>query len=324
MQNVLARARRDISTIAGIEIILSALFSLVLGTYLTRQLASLKAASQSIAAGELGHQVPMHGRDEIAQTARAAGMQGCLTKPIRQAQLHDCLTMALGFTPPTTLVTTQGLAQVSHHSHKHILLVEDDVVNQQVAQGMLHKLGYRADVVSNGLEAVAALAQRSYDLILMDCRMPEIDGYQATRLIREREQAQDAARVPIITMTAHAMPGDCDACQHAGMDDYLSKPVTTKGLHEMLTRWLPPDGSEEAVSSVSYTARSDSQMPDDPVNPLDSVVVHELRDTLGKRFFVALEAFRHSTVTRLATLHKAAAQGDEDIMVHRPRPAGQQ
>ncbi len=141
----------------------------------------------------------------------------------------------------------------------HVLLAEDTLVNQEVAVGMLESIGCRVDVVTNGLEAVEAVSAISYDLIFMDCQMPEMDGYEATRLIRRKEEgrlkaesskekaaaptgsckAASSNMIPIIALTAHAMEGDRKQCLAAGMDDYLSKPFDVNKLSAILERWLP-------------------------------------------------------------------------------------
>lgn len=125
-----------------------------------------------------------------------------------------------------------------------VLVVEDNPVNQKVAANMIEKLGYRVNVAANGREAVESLAQIPYALVFMDCQMPEMDGFEATRIIREQEVNLPQAggkppHLPIIAMTANAMKEDRDRCLAIGMDDFLSKPVTSKSLAAVLNRWLP-------------------------------------------------------------------------------------
>jgi CheY-like chemotaxis protein len=120
-----------------------------------------------------------------------------------------------------------------------VLLAEDNITNQQVALGILRKLGLRADAVANGAEAVSALETLPYDLVLMDVQMPVMDGLEATRLIRGPGSAARNHRIPIIAMTAGAIQGNLEECLEAGMSDYLAKPVSPRALAVMLDKWLP-------------------------------------------------------------------------------------
>lgn len=125
-----------------------------------------------------------------------------------------------------------------------VLVAEDNAVNQMVARRMLEKAGHQVDVAANGLEAVQAVEAAPYDLVLMDCQMPEMDGHEATKKIgRGRRQP----RIPIIAMTANAMPGDREQCLEAGMDDYLAKPVRAEALPAMLNRWLTDDETDDEL-----------------------------------------------------------------------------
>jgi CheY-like chemotaxis protein len=184
------------------------------------------------------------------QRARAAGLEDYLTKPVRQEHLWGCLTTLMGrraasaSTPPP-LVMRHTVKETNGQKRPLILVADDNSVNQKLAVRLLDKLGYRADIVANGLEAVAATEQIPYVAVLMDCQMPEMDGYAATRAIRHRETSTQTARpapglpLPIIAMTANAMVGDREACLEAGMTDYVSKPLKPADLKAVLARWAP-------------------------------------------------------------------------------------
>jgi CheY-like chemotaxis protein len=125
-----------------------------------------------------------------------------------------------------------------------ILLAEDNITNQQVAVGILKKLGLRADAVANGAEALKALETLPYDLVLMDVQMPEMNGLEATRHIRDPLSTVRNHQIPIIAMTAGAMQGDREKCLESGMNDYVSKPISPKALAEALDKWLPKEKAE--------------------------------------------------------------------------------
>jgi PAS domain S-box-containing protein len=179
---------------------------------------------------------------------RAAGLAATLTKPVKRAQLLQCLTGVLGVDappspgapPPIDAVVPDGLPL----TRGLVLVAEDNPVNQRVAIAQLTKLGFRAHVVDNGREAVDALGTLPVDLVLMDCQMPELDGYGATRTIR---QQGDGRRLPIIAMTAHALEGERRRCLEAGMDDYLSKPIQLEALRAMLDRWCPATAAQAST-----------------------------------------------------------------------------
>ncbi|HUP70077.1 MAG TPA: PAS domain S-box protein [Acidimicrobiales bacterium] len=175
-----------------------------------------------------------------AAEARRAGFSAYLTKPVRQSQLFAAIATVLGETTAEAgLVTQHTLAEARASSRPWVLVAEDNAVNQKVAVAMLAKLGYRADVVANGAEALDALSRIPYGAVLMDCQMPEMDGYAATTELRRREKG--SAHLPVIAMTAGAMTGDRQRCLDAGMDDYLAKPVNMDEMATVLRRWTEPD-----------------------------------------------------------------------------------
>ncbi len=171
------------------------------------------------------------------------GFAGYLTKPVKQSRLYDCLAEVLGRQTTQqdahrrSVVTQYSVAEDRKHKIR-ILLAEDNTTNQLVALRILEKLGYHADAVANGLEAVTALATVPYDVVLMDVQMPEMDGFEATRHIRDASTSVLDHDVPIVAMTAHAMKGDQERCLEAGMNDYVSKPVNPQELAEALGRQL--------------------------------------------------------------------------------------
>ncbi len=168
----------------------------------------------------------------------AAGIDARLTKPVRRSRLFDAICQLVangaGEVAPQEPIETAALAALAG---LRVLIAEDNPVNQKVLTRMLEKLGCSADAVANGEEAVAAVARLPYDLILMDCQMPEMDGYEATEAIRRRQG--EARRSVIVAITANAMDGDRERCCAAGMDDYLAKPVTLAALRSMLAKWAP-------------------------------------------------------------------------------------
>ncbi len=180
------------------------------------------------------------------------GFSGYLSKPIRQSVLRDVITLALGrkvLPVPDmhkTIITRHSIAE-SRRSRVCILVVEDNPTNREVALTMLKNLGYRAEAVFNGAQAVEVLKKIPYDLVLMDCQMPEMDGYEATRQIRNPDSGVWNPEVPIIAMTASAMIGDREKCLKAGMNDYLAKPVQSRDLGKALQRWLTESGDAYPV-----------------------------------------------------------------------------
>jgi CheY-like chemotaxis protein len=165
------------------------------------------------------------------------------------------------------LVTRHTLVEAQTKSSVRILLVEDYVINQTVAVRQLKKLGYRADVVDDGFAALKALELNQYDIVLMDCQMPELDGYEATAKIRSREAT--GRHTAIIAMTANAMMGDREKCIAAGMDDYITKPIQADDLKRVLEQWSPPP-ARKAGADLGASAQ-ETLPPVDKERLLDAV-----------------------------------------------------
>ena len=245
------------------------------------------AATQLVLLTSLGQKLD-------SATLKAAGIAACLTKPVRQTQLFDCLAAVTGRAWPSParplLPSTKTAVPVRP---LRILLADDDAVNQQVAVGQLRRIGLTASVVANGLAVLAALEQDAYDVILMDCQMPQMDGFQTTQEIRRRERRQGRRPVHIIAMTARVMPGDRETCLATGMNDYISKPVRQVELEKALDRCvcdqsdhgqaaagLTPQLSAEPVISPRVAAVGDATRPTlvAEESPVDWKRFHEIAE----------------------------------------------
>jgi signal transduction histidine kinase/DNA-binding response OmpR family regulator len=216
-------------------------------------LARAIKAEAAIAGARLNALTPL-GHARADQTMQAAGIVASLNKPVKQSRLFDCLVTVIGTSeaaercapkPGAALLPPLSAAVRAKLAGTRILLAEDNAVNQKVALALLKKLGCSADVVGSGSEVLEALQRIPYKLIFMDCQMPEMDGLEATRLIRKRELASGQAcpwpaPVHIIALTASAMQGDREKCLAVGMDDYICKPVRLVELHAALERWQTP------------------------------------------------------------------------------------
>jgi two-component system, sensor histidine kinase and response regulator len=182
------------------------------------------------------------------------GFAGYLLKPVTQRDLTECLVLVLANTADSwhlrsqPMITRHALRAQRGRIHNRILLAEDNLVNQKVALRLLEKLDYRVHVVADGLAAVAAWQSGKFDLILMDCQMPQMDGYEATREIRRLEDGRH--HIPIVALTAHAMKGDEERCRAAGMDDYLPKPIDRLRLDACLDGLLQNTGSTGSAPAI--------------------------------------------------------------------------
>jgi CheY-like chemotaxis protein len=193
------------------------------------------------------------GRHGDVRDARQAGVLLCLSKPVRQSALYNGLMNAVAGNEDAAadaVPADSAKGPAKRTNRGKLLLAEDNAVNQQVALAILKIEGYQVTVAKNGIEAVDAYSKSEFDLVLMDCHMPEMDGFEATRNIRQVQKQSSLKRIPIIALTANAMQQDRDECLNAGMDDHLSKPYTRLQMRAMLDRWLPQHGAKAAEASA--------------------------------------------------------------------------
>jgi two-component system sensor histidine kinase/response regulator len=248
--------------------------------------------------------------------AMQAGIEAYLTKPVRQSELYDAIATVMGTSEAAgekgaSLVTRHTLREMNTGHRPHLLLAEDNPVNQKVAARMLERLGYRVDVAQNGLEALEALSRNRYAAVLMDVQMPGMDGHEATAEIRRREReaapAGGGPGTPIIAMTANAMQGDREKALATGMDDYLPKPVRQEDLDEVLGRWVSRgDGAvpEDGVPADRATPAGNGSV-------LDPGVLANLRDLGDAELLTELAGmFFDDASSRLEELREAIGAGD--------------
>ncbi|MES9882432.1 MAG: response regulator [Sedimenticola sp.] len=203
------------------------------------------------------------GRRGDAQKMLEAGFSGYLSKPINQSELYSALLQVAGIEKEGERLITRHTARASQQFNARVLVVEDNATNQAVARGMLLKFGIHIDLAANGEEALSALKMIPYDLIFMDCQMPVMDGYQATRQIRNPQSAVKNHALPVIAMTANAMQGDRERCLDAGMDDHIAKPVDPGKLRQALERWLPGRCQATITTEAGREGADHLQMEDD-------------------------------------------------------------
>ena len=254
------------------------------------------------------------------EEARQAGIDAYLTKPVGQFHLYDALATVMG-TPEEPAVAQEEGRLITRHSLKEakvrscgrILVAEDNAVNQKVAVKMLERLGYRADVAADGLEAVEALSRIPYEAILMDVQMPKVDGYEATAQIRQHEEGAEGRHTPIIAMTANAMQEDQEKALEAGMDDYISKPVNLEKLEAVLERWVPEDHGAGAAPGAAPDDSKEPAVLEGTGSSLDADAIMSLRDLGGNEMLSELaRLFVNDTGSNLAALKAAIEKGDAD------------
>jgi CheY-like chemotaxis protein/HPt (histidine-containing phosphotransfer) domain-containing protein len=241
-----------------------------------------------------------------------AGRQ--LPRPVEPSALHDEIQAVLAGRPPVAAEAdrrvTGDRAARRVAAGPLVLVVEDTRVNQAVAIGMLKKRGYPSDVAENGREALEALSQRTYAAVLMDCQMPELDGFETTREIRRLERG-GRARVPIIAMTASTMQGERERCLAAGMDDYLTKPLRSLTLKAALARWIPDLGVAAEVGGVASAVNGPAAATSGAML-LDETILIEL-EALGDGVLASLVSlYEGDAAACVSELAEAVAGGDAD------------
>jgi PAS domain S-box-containing protein len=277
------------------------------------QLAAALKSDPQLANTKMVLVTSLHSPDELRR-AREAGIHAYLSKPVRRAELFRAMAQALGETTETRAEPTQTLPRF----RARVLLAEDNGVNQVVARHMLEALGCQYLIVPNGREALDAVREGGYDLVLMDCQMPVMDGLTATRAIREWERVREhetGARhhVPVVALTANALAGDAELCLASGMDDHLAKPYTRKQLATMLTEWLPAHCVEEVRVDAVTPGLNASQSRDaqSDLLVLDPAALANIRavDDDGSVLAEVIEIYLDESPEQLRSLRNALDGG---------------
>ena len=259
-------------------------------------------------------------RPEVAERAPL------LLKPVRQSELHNLIAQVIAGDLTRKFHSVEPAAETNKPSRLtgRVLLAEDNLVNQEVACAMLQRIGVTTKIANNGLEALESLQQDSFDLILMDCQMPILDGFDATASIRQREAKLGLPALPIVALTANAISGDREHCLAQGMSDYLSKPFSQEQLHQLLARWLPERSAQSDQNAELTTA--------DPVIPnvtrisgaaagasataieIDQQVIRQLRELREGLLPRLIELFREGSPPLLSQIEAALNQQNADML----------
>jgi two-component system sensor histidine kinase/response regulator len=271
----------------------------------------------------------------MAASQEVAERAPLLLKPVRQSELHNLIAQVISGDLTHRFHSAEPVASsdTSPPLSGRILLAEDNPVNQEVAGAMLQSMGLTMRIANNGREAIELLAVEDFDLVLMDCQMPIMDGFEATASIREREREWHLPAIPIVALTANAISGDREHCLARGMDDYLSKPFSQKQLQTLLARWLPGRPAPDVAAAkpaqgngAVITADVSTGLDESTVNVLsgdgvlnspveiDLAVIRQLRELRAGLLPRIIELFRTSTPPLLTQLQNAVAQGDADLL----------
>ena len=259
-------------------------------------------------------------RPEVAERAPL------LLKPVRQSELHNLIAQVIAGDLTRKFHSVEPAAETNKPSRLtgRVLLAEDNLVNQEVASAMLQRIGVTTKIANNGQEALELLQQESFDLVLMDCQMPIMDGFDATACIRQRETKRGLPALPIVALTANAISGDREHCLAQGMSDYLSKPFSQEQLHQLLARWLPERSAQSDQNAELTTA--------DPVIPnvtqisgaaagasataieIDQQVIRQLRELREGLLPRLIELFREGSPPLLSQIEAALNQQNADML----------
>lgn len=260
--------------------------------------------------------------DEESERARKAGIERYLNKPVRQAALFDCLSEVIN-SDISTATSSQPVTTTDAHSgavfDAHILLAEDNLVNQEVARNMLELLGCKVTLASTGEQAVTLVAQQSFDLILMDCHMPHKDGFEATRDIRRSSPDNDSKTLPIIALTANIQSGIEQQCLAAGMNAYMSKPFDKRQLMEALEHWLNSEdssrsnGFQNKVGAESALDQADEEvvLQQKPLENIRAMQQPGAASILDRVIGIYLQ----QTPQQVSSIHKAIEQKDNEALL---------
>lgn len=278
------------------------------------------------------------GDEPLPGDVQIAGRSGAVDKSFAEGELQATFNKVLEIDQPgeqrvSLIEQAQQMAvesapdkpvvQAAGPLGGHVLLVEDNPVNRQVAQKLLGLIGLSHDHAENGKLALEMAGQTDYDAVLMDCQMPVMDGYTATRTRRMLEEERGLERLPIIAMTANAMAGDREKCLAAGMDDYLSKPLNRGLLEQTLRKWLPGDARSQKAEAPAAPARAPAEpaLQTEPVKlhergpAIDDQIVTELLEVMGSEFTALVRVYLEDTPKNLKLLDRAAESGDMQAMI---------
>jgi signal transduction histidine kinase/HPt (histidine-containing phosphotransfer) domain-containing protein len=248
-----------------------------------------------------------------APAAAHLAFANCVAKPVKPAQLCTALELAL-FSPKKAaapIAPASASQLLSERLPLRILLVDDNAINQKVAARILHQIGYQPDLAENGLKALAALDEKIYDLVFMDLMMPEMDGLEATRNIRERQKKSAdhpnyRGRLIVVAMTAHAMQSDREKCLAAGMDDYLPKPIRPGDIRDIIEKWaLPGNPSEEIKISPAPKVETFAVEP-----PVEMDRLNDLTDNNADSLRELVEMYFKQTNGQFVEIQAALRAGN--------------